>query len=88
MAAFRNTGRGVIVGSTSSGSPGRPLELALLKDWSLSLSVVREAFPDGTEFTGVGIPPEIAVEQTVDDWLAGRDTALDSARVYIGPRRN
>jgi C-terminal processing protease CtpA/Prc len=88
VAAFRNTGRGVIVGSTSSGSPGRPLELALLKDWSLYLSVVREAFPDGTEFTGVGIPPEIAVEQTVDDWLAGRDTALDSARAYIGPRRN
>ena len=88
LATFRNTGRGVIIGTTSAGSPGRPLELPLLKDWSLRLSVVREAFPDGTDFAGVGIVPDIAAVQTVDDWLAGRDAALDAARSYIGGRRN
>jgi len=88
LAAFRNTGRGVIVGATSAGSPGRPLEVPLLKDWSLRLSVIREALPRGTDVAGVGIVPDIAVEQTVEDWLAGRDAALEGARSHIGGRRD
>jgi C-terminal processing protease CtpA/Prc len=88
LAAFRNTARGVIIGATSAGSPGRPLELPLLKDWSLLLSVVREAFPDGTNFAGTGIAPELPVSETVNDWLAGRDAALERARAYIAARRD
>jgi C-terminal processing protease CtpA/Prc len=88
LAAFRNTGRGVIMGATSSGSPGRPLELPLIKDWSLRLSVVRDAFLDGTTFSGTGIVPELPVVETVDDWLAGRDAALERARAYVGGRRD
>jgi carboxyl-terminal processing protease len=88
LAAFRNTARGVILGATSAGSPGRPLELPLLKDWSLRLSVVREAFPDGTDFAGTGIAPEIPVAQTVNEWLAGRDAALERARAYLAAQRD
>jgi C-terminal processing protease CtpA/Prc len=88
LAAFRNTARGVIIGATSAGSPGRPLELPLLKDWSLRLSVVREAFPDGAAVSGSGITPDLPVVQTVNDWLAGRDAALDRARSYVGARRD
>jgi len=88
LAAFRNTGRGVIIGTTSAGSPGRPLELPLLKDWSLRLSVVREAFPDGADFAGTGIAPELPVLQTVDDWLAGRDAVVERARAYLAVPRH
>ena len=88
LAAFRNTARGVIIGATSAGSPGQPLELPLLKDWGLRLSVVRDAFPDGTDFAGTGIAPEIPVVQTVSEWLAGRDAALERARAYLGAQRD
>jgi C-terminal processing protease CtpA/Prc len=88
LAAFRNTARGVIIGATSAGSPGRPLELLLLKDWSLRLSVVRDAFPNGTDIAGTGIAPELPVVQTVNEWLAGRDAALERARVYCAAQRD
>jgi C-terminal processing protease CtpA/Prc len=88
LAAFRNTARGVIIGATSAGSPGRPLELPLLKDWSLRLSVVQEAFPDGADFVGTGIAPELPVLQTVNDWLAGRDAVVERARAYLAAPRH
>lgn len=86
LAAFRNTARGVVIGATSAGSPGRPLELPLVKDWSLRLSVVRETFLNGPDVTGMGIAPDLPATQTVDDWLQGRDAALELARAYIAER--
>jgi C-terminal processing protease CtpA/Prc len=88
LAAFRNTGRGVIIGATSAGSPGEVADLPLFKNWSLRLSVVREAFPDGTDFSGAGIAPELAVQARVEDLLAGRDAALDRARSYLAVQRD
>src|SRR6266705_193763 len=82
LAAFRNTARGVIIGTTSAGSPGVPLDLPLVKRWSLQLSVTREAFPNGTDFSGTGVAPDIPVVQTVSDVLTGRDAALERARAY------
>jgi carboxyl-terminal processing protease len=88
LAAFRNLGRGVIIGATSAGSPGEVLDVPLLKDWTLELSVTRDAFPNGTEFTGAGVAPELPVTETVDDFLAGRDPVLERARVYLTAPRN
>ena len=45
------------------------------------------AFPDGTEFGGIGITPDQRVEVTVADVLAGKDAALDRARAYLAGRR-
>jgi len=88
LAAFRNTSRGVIVGATSAGCPGEALDVPLLKNWVLRLSATRDAFPDGTDFSGRGVAPEIPVAQTVNDFLAGRDAALDEARAYLAAQRN
>jgi C-terminal processing protease CtpA/Prc len=88
LAAFRNTARGVIIGATSAGSPGEPLELPLLKNWNLRLSALREAFSDGTDLAGTGIAPEFPVPETVEDWLAGRDAVLERARAYVAARRD
>jgi len=46
--------------------------------------VRRDAFPDGVEFVGRGIVPEVSVTVTVGDVLAGRDAALEKAREYLG----
>ena len=73
----------MIIGAASAGSPGEPLELSLPKGWSFRLSATREAFPDGSDFSGVGIAPELPAPETVSDLLEGRDPALERARAYL-----
>ena len=86
LIAFRNAGRGPIVGERSAGSPGQVAEFRLWKDWHLRLTVTRDEFPDGTGIGGVGIAPELPTEVKVADFLAGRDAALERARSYVAER--
>lgn len=88
LIAFRNAARGPIVGTSSAGSTGQALSIPLLKGWSVQLCVTRDAFPDGAEFAGIGVAPELPVVVTVEDFLAGRDAALDRARQYLETTRN
>jgi len=86
LVAFREAGRGPIVGRSSAGSPGQVGEFRLYKDWRLRLTVTRDAFPDGTDIQGAGVAPEVPVTEKVSDFLAGRDATLDWARDYITTR--
>ena len=83
LAAFRAAGRGLIIGEPSAGSPGDVATFALPKSWGVQFSVARHQSPDGTEFAGVGIKPDIVVPRTVNDLLAGNEHALDRAREYL-----
>lgn len=83
LIAFRNAGRGPIVGQRSAGSTGHVSEFRLWKGWSLRLTVTRDEFPDGTAISGTGIAPELPVEEKVADFLAGRDAVLERARAYV-----
>jgi C-terminal processing protease CtpA/Prc len=86
LVAFREAGRGPIVGLASAGSLGQVGEFRLYKDWRLRLTVTRDAFPDGAEIQGAGVAPEVPVTEKVADFLAGRDATLDWARDYITSR--
>ncbi len=57
--------------------------LPLAAGWKIRLTVSRAAFPDGKEFVGTGIVPDIRVDARVADVLAGRDAALARARAYL-----
>jgi C-terminal processing protease CtpA/Prc len=83
LVAFRNAARGPIIGEPSAGSTGQVLYVTLGRGWSFRLCVTRDAFPDGTEFVGTGITPEVPVAVAVADFLAGRDAALERARNYL-----
>ena len=86
LAAFRATGRGVIIGESSAGSVGDIATFALPKNWGVQFSVTRHAFPDGTEYAGLGVKPDLLVSPTVDDLLAGNEPMLDRAREYFRGR--
>lgn len=86
LVAFREAGRGPIVGQATAGSIGQVGEFRLDRGWRLRLTVTRDAFPDGTEIQGVGVAPEIPVAVKVPDFLAGRDATLERARDYITSR--
>jgi C-terminal processing protease CtpA/Prc len=46
---------------------------------TLKISVKRQYFPDGSEFEGVGIRPDIEVRPSIDDLKNGRDPILEKA---------
>ncbi|PYO90382.1 MAG: hypothetical protein DMD66_02880 [Gemmatimonadetes bacterium] len=83
VVAFRAGGRGPIIGERTAGSTGQTAVLPLAPGWKIRLTVSRDAFPDGKEFVGTGIAPDIPVDVRVEDVLAGRDAALDRARAYL-----
>ncbi len=83
LVAFRNSGRGSIIGEPSAGGTGQAAVVRLTGGWQLRVTVTRDAFPDGSEFVRTGIAPEIPTEARVDDVLAGRDAMLDRAREYL-----
>jgi C-terminal processing protease CtpA/Prc len=87
LVAFRNATRGVIIGDPSAGSPGDALTITLPKNWAMQLSVTRHAFPNGEEFAGKGIQPELTVSPTIADVQAGTDPVLERAREYLAGKK-
>jgi len=76
--------RGKIVGEPTGGSTGQPLVIALPGGGSARICTKHDRYPDGKEFVGVGIQPDILVGPTVADFRAGRDTVLDAAIRELG----
>ena len=83
VAAFHAAGRGLVVGEPSAGSPGDVGSFSLPKNWSVQFSVTRHRSPDGAEFAGVGVKPDVLVSPTVNDLLAGKEPAVEKAREYF-----
>jgi C-terminal processing protease CtpA/Prc len=65
------------IGRPSGGSTGQPLAVHLPGGGRANICTKRDTYPDGREFVGIGIPPDIVVETTVADMRAGRDPVLD-----------
>jgi carboxyl-terminal processing protease len=83
VAVFRAAGRGAVIGEPSGGSPGDVATFALPKSWSVQFSVTRHRSPDGTDFAGAGVKPDVLVVPTVNDLVTGHDVALEKAREYL-----
>ena len=87
VVAARSAQRGTVIGERTAGDPGRVMAIPLPRGWRFLACVTWSAFPDGTEFGGIGIAPDQRVAVTVADVLAGRDAALERARAYLASRR-
>jgi len=78
-AAFKLMKRGKIVGTPDGGSTGQPLMFDLPGGGTARICVKRDSYPDGTDFVGVGVLPDVRVAPTIDDVRRGRDAALTAA---------
>jgi C-terminal processing protease CtpA/Prc len=78
--------RGVLVGETTGGSTGSPLQFELPGGGNARICAKRDVYPDGREFVGKGIAPDIAVTPTVADIRAGRDPVLERAVAALRKR--
>ena len=76
---FKDSGRGTLVGETTEGSSGLPLFYDFGNGMTLKISVKRLYFPDGSEFEGVGIKPDVEVHPTIESLKSGRDLMLEKA---------
>ena len=74
--------RATLIGSATAGSTGQPLSVALYGT-NARICSKWDRFPDGTEFVGVGIQPDVRVEPTKADIAAGRDAVLVRAVEFL-----
>jgi C-terminal processing protease CtpA/Prc len=76
---FRNMKRGNIIGTPSGGSTGNPIGFELPGGGWVMLCTKKDTYPDGTEFVGVGILPDIEVRETVSSFLSKVETGIDNS---------
>jgi C-terminal processing protease CtpA/Prc len=86
LAYMRANPNCVFVGGPSAGSTGQPLAFKIPGGAWVGITSKRDTMPDGTEFVGIGVMPDITVEQTVAGFRAGRDPVLERALEVLEDR--
>lgn len=67
------------VGETTYGSTGQPLLFELPGGGVARICTKRDTYPDGRDFVGVGIKPDIEVRLRYNDLVSGNDIVLEKA---------
>lgn len=75
--------RGKMIGEPTFGSTGQPLVCKLPGGGEAYICTLGCSYPDGKEFVGGGIKPDILISRIVKDVLSGRDTVLEAAIDYL-----
>ena len=70
---------GKVIGEASGGSTGQPLMFDLPGGGFGRVCTERDTYPDGKEFVGVGIQPDIVVKPLLADVRKNKDTVLEAA---------
>lgn len=76
---FKYSKRATLVGETTAGSFSLTRHVDYENGMILNIAAVHHIFPDGSQFEGVGITPDVAVDITPEDLRAGRDPVLEKA---------
>jgi carboxyl-terminal processing protease len=79
VVAFHACGRGKVIGQRTCGSTGQPLMVELPGGGGARICTKRDTYPDGREFVGIGVIPDVEVEPSRADIAAGRDPILSKA---------
>lgn len=83
-ATFDHIDRGQIIGSPTGGSSGQPIVVNLPGGGRVLVCTERNTYPDGKEFVGVGVIPDIIVKPTVESLESGTDVVLARAVKELG----
>ena len=79
LIAFDNLHITQTIGSKTFGSTGQPITIELPDGGSARVCTKRDEYPDGRQFVGYGITPDIVIENTVEDLINGNDSVLNKA---------
>ncbi|MFY7829182.1 MAG: S41 family peptidase [Flectobacillus sp.] len=78
-AAFKCMKRGLVIGEKTGGSTGNPMAFALPGGGIGFVCSKRDLMPDGTEFVGKGISPNIEIAEKIEEIKGGKDVVLARA---------
>jgi carboxyl-terminal processing protease len=78
LIPLRMLKRVTFVGEPTCGSTGQPLAFTIYGA-SARVCTKWDRFPDGTEFVGVGVVPDVPAARTKQDLVTGRDAVLATA---------
>lgn len=76
------------VGAPTFGSTGQPFYFTLPGGGQARVCTKRDTYPDGKEFVGIGIIPEVHIVRTVADFINERDPELEKAIVLLNHKIN
>jgi len=65
------------VGERTCGSSGQPYVFDLPGGGQARICTQRITYPDGREFVGIGIPPNVEVKLTLEDLMSDHDVVLE-----------
>ena len=65
------------MGERTFGSTGQPLFIDLPAGGKGRICTKRDTYPDGRDFVGYGIAPDVMIEPSVEDFLARGDVVLE-----------
>lgn len=77
LVLLHSSKRATLVGSKTGGSTGQPLRFEFDYGVNGRICTKRNAYPEGREFVGVGVIPDVEVHPTPADIMAGRDVVLE-----------
>lgn len=74
------------MGDKSFGSTGQPYLFNLPGGGRARVCTKKDVYPDGREFVGYGIAPDIYVKPTLEEYLSNKDVVLDKAMDFLGEK--
>ncbi|MCP4538986.1 MAG: hypothetical protein GY832_17765 [Chloroflexi bacterium] len=75
--SLHHSGRAVLVGGKTAGSAGNPLAVPLPGGGTFEVATFTASYPDGLEYVGIGIQPDVEMYPTREDVYDGIDSVLD-----------
>lgn len=82
LVPIKASGRATLIGEATGGSTGQPLFFNVYGA-RVAICVKWDRFPDGTDFVGVGVQPDIKISLTKKDVREGSDPALKKAISFL-----
>jgi carboxyl-terminal processing protease len=76
---FKYSKRATLVGETTAGTFSFTRHVDFENGMILNIAAVHHTFPDGSQFEGVGIVPDVPVDTTPEDLKTGHDPVLQKA---------
>lgn len=88
LIAADNQKHMVKMGENSFGSTGQPFQFELPGGGAARVCTKKDTYPDGREFVGVGIKPDVEVKRTYSDYLKNNDAVLNKALAYLAATKS
>lgn len=83
-----NQGNMTEIGEPTFGSIGQPMIFELPNGGTGRICTERDTDPDGREFVGCGIKPDIEIRTTLSNYMENRDPVLEKAIEYLNTDNN